>query len=47
MQGVLIDDHLFNHPERVFFNTACALKTHQTDIRLVKQAANSTIWLLK
>lgn len=27
LQGVLIDDKLFNHQERVFFNTTCALKT--------------------
>jgi len=44
---VLVDDKLFNLPERVFFNTACAIKTHPADIRLVKQAANTTIWLLK
>ena len=47
LQGVIVDDKLYNNEEKVFFNTFCALQSHQLDIRLVKQAANTTIWLLK
>lgn len=44
--GVLIDDLLFNEPERAFMNTYTALKFHNTDLKLIKQAIHTSIWLL-
>ena len=47
LDEVIIEEKLSLNPERVLFNLFLATKTHDLDVKLLKQAVNCVIYFMK